>query len=81
MQITLPQDSGPSSVLKSEREIVPTSPVLEVRVNEVDGIFWVHVFSEPGLAVNVPWTLEVTGKRAVGFKLSAGMEVPPELAG
>jgi hypothetical protein len=67
-------------ILKSEREIVPTSPALEVSINDVDGIFWVHVFYESGLAVNVLWTREDDGKRAVGFKLSAGMEVPPELS-
>lgn len=31
-------------ILASEREIVPTSPALEVSVNDVDGIYWVHVF-------------------------------------
>ncbi|WP_181275659.1 phage tail protein [Brevibacterium oceani] len=67
-------------ILQSEREIVPTSPALEVSINDVDGIFWVHVFYESGLAVNVLWTREDSGKRAVGFKLSAGMEVPPELS-
>ena len=32
--------------------------------------------------MNVPagWTLEDGGKRAVGFKLSDGMEIPAELA-
>ncbi|MEY4411561.1 MAG: hypothetical protein RLZ69_1135, partial [Actinomycetota bacterium] len=33
-----------------------------------------------GLAVNVLYTLEDAKKRAVGFKLSMGMEVPEELA-
>ena len=33
-----------------------------------------------GLSINVLYTLEESGKRAVGFKLSDGMEVPPELA-
>lgn len=67
-------------ILRSEREIVPTSPALEVSVNDVEGIFWVHVFYASGLAVNVLWTRAEGGKRAVGFKLSEGMEVPPELA-
>ena len=67
-------------ILASEREIVPTSPALEVSVNDVDGIYWVHVFYESGLAVNVLWTRADGGKRAVGFKLSEGMDVPPELS-
>jgi hypothetical protein len=67
-------------ILRSEREIVPTSSALEVSINEVDGIFWVHVFYASGLAVNVLWTREDGGKRAVGFKLSEGMDVPPELS-
>jgi hypothetical protein len=32
------------------------------------------------LSINVLYTLDDTGKRAVGFKLSDGMEVPEELA-
>lgn len=67
-------------ILGSEREIEPSSPALEVGINEVDGIFWAHVFYESGLSLNVLWTREDGGKRAVGFKLSEGMEVPPELA-
>ncbi|UVI37484.1 phage tail protein [Brevibacterium spongiae] len=67
-------------ILASERDIVPTSPALEVSINDVDGIFWVHVFYESGLAINVLWTRADDGKRAVGFKLSQGMDVPPELS-
>lgn len=83
---TMPADEAPGTlawveeILRTEREIVPTSPALEVSINEVDGIFWVHVLYESGLALNVLWTREDGGKRAVGFKLSEGMEVPPELA-
>ena len=39
-----------------------------------------YVFYESGLSINVMWTLAEGGKRAVGFKLSDGMEVPEELA-
>ena len=46
----------------------------------VDGIRWTHVFFESGLAVNVLWTIEPGGKRAVGFKLSEGMDPPQELS-
>ena len=38
------------------------------------------MFYESGLAINVLYTLDDKKKRAVGFKLSDGMEVPPELA-
>jgi hypothetical protein len=38
------------------------------------------VFYESGLSINVLYTLDDKKKRAVGFKLSDGMEVPPELA-
>lgn len=62
-----------------ERDIVIASPALEATELLVDGIRWTHVFYESGLAVNVLYTLEPGGKRAVGFKLSQGMDVPDEL--
>lgn len=40
-----------------------------------------YVFYENGLAVNVMYTLEKGGKRAVGFKLSDGMDIPAEFEG
>ena len=66
-------------ILKEERGIVIDSPPLEATEFEVDGIRWTYVFYESGLAINVLYTLEDSGKRAVGFKLSDGMEVPEEL--
>jgi hypothetical protein len=39
-----------------------------------------YVFYENGLSVNVMYTLGDSGKRAVGFKLSDGMEIPAELS-
>ena len=39
-----------------------------------------YVFYESGLSINVMYTIDDAGKRAVGFKLSDGMEVPAELA-
>lgn len=68
-------------ILEQERGIVISSPPLEAADQEVDGIRWPHVFYESGLAVNVLYTLAPGGKRAVGFKLSDGMDVPPELEG
>lgn len=67
-------------VLREERDIVIASPALEATVAELDGIRWAHVFYESGLAVNVLYTLADGGKRAVGFKLSEGMDPPEELA-
>ena len=67
-------------VLKEERDIVIEAPPLEVSSFEVEGIRWTYVFYESGLSINVLYTLEDAGKRAVGFKLSDGMEIPAELA-
>ena len=67
-------------ILKEERGIVIASKPLEAAEIEVDGIRWPGVFYESGLAVNVLYTLEDGGKRAVGFKLSEGMEPPEELS-
>ena len=67
-------------ILREERDIVIGSRPLEVTSFEVDGVRWTYVFYESGLSVNVLYTIEDGGKRAVGFKLSDGMEVPEELA-
>ena len=67
-------------VLKDERDIVIKSPVLEAVELNVDGIRWTYVFYKSGLAINVLYTLADKGKRAVGFKLCQGMDVPVELA-
>lgn len=69
-----------AKVLADERGIVIGSPALEASEVVVDGVRWTHVFYESGLAINVLYTLAEGGKRAVGFKLSDGMEVPDELA-
>src|SRR3954452_4725104 len=66
-------------ILKQERDIVITSPPLEATMIEVENIRWSYVFYESGLAINVLYGLEAGTKRAVGFKLSDGMEVPAEL--
>ena len=67
-------------VLKAERDIVIKSPPLEATSFEVEGVRWTYVFYESGLSINVLYTIADKGKRAVGFKLSDGMEVPAELA-
>ncbi|HEV7185980.1 MAG: phage tail protein [Actinomycetales bacterium] len=67
-------------ILKEERDIVIASRPLEVTAFEVDGIRMTYVFYESGLSINVMYTIADSGKRAVGFKLAEGMEVPEELA-
>jgi hypothetical protein len=67
-------------VLKEERDIVIASPPLEATAFEVEGVRWSYVFYESGLSINVLYEIEPGGKRAVGFKLTDGMEVPEELA-
>ena len=67
-------------ILKTERDLVIESKPLEATAFEVDGIRMAYVFYESGLSINVMWTLAEGGKRAVGFKLSDGMEPPVELA-
>jgi hypothetical protein len=66
-------------ILKEERDIVISSPPLEVSEFQVENIRWTYVFYESGLSINVLYTLDDDGKRAVGFKLSDGMDVPEEL--
>jgi hypothetical protein len=66
-------------ILKQERDIVIASPPLEAAAVEVEGIRWPYVFYENGLSINVAYALDDPKKRAVGFKLSEGMEVPDEL--
>jgi hypothetical protein len=67
-------------ILREERDIEIASPPLEATTFEVDGIRFDYVFYESGLSINVMYTLADSGKRAVGFKLSDGMDVPEELA-
>jgi hypothetical protein len=67
-------------VLKEERDIVIESRPLEATSFEVEGIRWTYVFYESGLSINVLYTIDNPKKRAVGFKLSDGMDVPEELA-
>ena len=66
-------------ILEDERDIEIGSPVLEASEFEVDGTRWAYVFYESGLAINVMYAIADGGKRAVGFKLSDGMDVPEEL--
>ena len=67
-------------ILKEERGLVIASRPLEATTFHVEGMRWDYVFYESGLSINVLYTLDDAGKRAVGFKLADGMEVPAELA-
>jgi hypothetical protein len=67
-------------ILKEDRDIVISSPPLEATAFQVENIRMAYVFYESGLSINVMYTIDDGGKRAVGFKLSEGMEVPAELA-
>ena len=67
-------------ILKEERDIVIDARPLEATSFEVAGMRMAYVFYESGLSINVMYTIADASKRAVGFKLSDGMEVPAELA-
>jgi hypothetical protein len=67
-------------ILEEERGIVVASRPLEATAFEAAGIRFAYVFYESGLSINVMYAIDSAGKRAVGFKLSDGMDVPAELA-
>ncbi|HTB59940.1 MAG TPA: phage tail protein [Polyangia bacterium] len=67
-------------ILKEERDLVIQSRPLEATAFQVENIRIAYVFYESGLSINVMYTIDDDKKRAVGFKLSDGMEVPAELA-
>ncbi|WP_045741114.1 hypothetical protein [Actinoplanes rectilineatus] len=68
-------------ILADERGLVIASRPLEATAFQVENIRMAYVFYESGLSINVMYTLDDGGKRAVGFKLSDGMDVPEELGG
>jgi len=72
-------------ILKEERDIVIESPALEATAFQIDDasagkVRIAYVFYQSGLSINVMYSVDDAKKRAVGFKLSAGMDVPAELA-
>ena len=84
--VTEPADQQPElmayvNAILSERDLHFAAKPLEVSQNIVEGIKWTHVFYEDGLGINVLYTEAEGGKRAVGIKLSDGMDVPEELVG
>ncbi|MFD2330908.1 phage tail protein [Cohnella sp. GCM10020058] len=66
-------------ILKEERGITFAAKPLETSRFQVEDILFTYVFYEDGLSLNVMYTVDDAKKRAVGFKLSEGMEVPKEL--
>ena len=67
-------------ILEQERDLVIQSRPLEATSFQVENIRIAYVFYESGLSINVMYDIDDPKKRAVGFKLSAGMDVPTELA-
>jgi len=67
-------------ILKEERDIIISSRPLEATAFQIENIRMAYVFYASGLAINMMYTIDDPKKRAVGFKLSEGMEVPAELA-
>jgi hypothetical protein len=67
-------------ILKEERDIVISSRPLEASAFQIENVRIAYVFYESGLSINVMYALDDPEKRAVGFKLSEGMDVPAELA-
>jgi len=84
--VTVPASEAPETLkwietILAERDMHFGYKPLEVTEFVVEGTKWAYVFYENGLAVNVLYSLEDGGKRAVGFKLSDGMAVPAEFEG
>lgn len=69
-----------NNILLKERSLKIASKPLEISSFTVDDLRMSYVFYESGLAINVMYNINDPKKRAVGFKLSEGMEVPGELA-
>jgi hypothetical protein len=67
-------------ILEEERDIVISARPLQATAFEVENLRMAYVFYESGLSVNVMYSIDGSGKRAVGFKLCEGMDVPAELA-
>ncbi|WP_370652622.1 phage tail protein [Frankia sp. Cj5] len=69
-----------SRIITEERGIVISARPLEATAFQVENIRMAYVFYENGLSINVMYTVDNLGKRAVGFKLSDGDGNPAELA-
>lgn len=66
----------------AEREMVfEAEPLLVSSVLINDELSWCNVWYKNGLGVNVMYNINNPKNRAVGFKLTEGMEVPKEFEG
>jgi hypothetical protein len=70
-----------NQILKKERDIEFSAKPLETSRFQVENIKFTYVFYEDGLSINVMYTIDYPKKRAVGLKLSEGMDIPKELEG
>ncbi|MQW22188.1 MULTISPECIES: phage tail protein [unclassified Lactococcus] len=75
-----------NKILQDERDLAFSAPILEVAIYEDDMLYWPEFYFEDGMVLNVlyekvPAAEGKKPKRAVGIKLSVGMEVPKELEG
>jgi hypothetical protein len=68
-----------NNILQKERDIKISSRPLETSDFNVEDLKMTYIFYESGLAVNVMYSMNNPKKRAVGLKLSEGMEIPKEL--
>ena len=69
-------------LLLAERELSFQAKVLEVAIYEDEELYWPEFYFEDGMVLNVLYTkTDPAPKRAVGIKLSEGMDVPAELVG
>ncbi|HPS69962.1 MAG TPA: hypothetical protein PLO19_04360 [Candidatus Cryosericum sp.] len=66
-------------ILKEERGIELAAKPLETSQFQVDNIRFAYVLYQDGLVLNVMYGVDDPRKRAVGFKLAEGMDVPAEL--
>jgi hypothetical protein len=72
--------------MQEERHIEIAAKPLETATLQLGNttwgnITWAFVFYESGLEINIVYSIDDPEERAVGFKLSEGMEVPKELEG
>jgi hypothetical protein len=66
-------------ILEKERGITIASEPLQTARFQVASLEMAYVFYKSGLVINVMYDTEDARRRAVGIKLSQGMDVPDEL--
>lgn len=68
-------------ILADERGLVIAAKPLETARFQVEDLKFAYVFYQSGLSINVMYSVGDPKRRAVGFKLAEGMDVPAELEG